>query len=52
MEHLVGWRGKRRRYHTLVACPIASPFGEVLAGFDTRLDTPPYLLMPSPTVAG
>jgi hypothetical protein len=43
MEHLVGWRGKRRRCHTLVACPIASPFGEVLAGFDTRLDTPPSL---------
>ena len=27
MEHLVGWRGKRRRCHTLDACPIASPFG-------------------------
>jgi hypothetical protein len=41
MEHLVGWRGKRRRCHTLDACPIASPSVE-----KWRLEHPQYAALP------
>ena len=48
MERLVGWREKRRRCHTLVACPIASPSVEKWR-LEHPHDTPPYRLTPSPT---
>jgi transposase len=50
MEHLVGWRGKRRRCHTLDACPIASPSVEKWR-LEHPHDTPPYPFTPSPTSA-